>query len=483
MVLGGAENMRTFVDRIQHFAETKPSAAALIWNGDVQTYQALYGRVSAARDHLIARDLPREGVGVVTLENLATAWPWIMALQSLGVSTIATLNAGQALALDVGSIVCIVGDIVDGDRIPLQIDLSTAEGVLVVDPMTATAPFTSTASASHFLLSSGTTGLPKIVRFSPEAERAAESVESFHYDEDDVVYAGRFPLFTGVGYRIPLRAWSAGATVLLEQGSDPWRPFRAGTLTRATLTPGMLEELLTLFPDETARNDAMWLMIAGGQVKWSLVEQAKQRLTTDVWAGYGSTEAGLISSTPLMEQDDTRLYRIDDDRDVEIVDQAGDVLPVGAMGLVRVDTRAGIEEYWRDPATTSLFFRHGWFYSGDLGRLTDDGRLELLGRATDILDLKGDKRSPQIYESQVRQAVTISDICIMQVGVGASLDRLHVFYENPRPLTSMEHERLIAQLPEGFEPVLHHRRLPRNAMGKIMRAQLRAELAASVPVP
>ncbi len=474
--------MRTFVDRIQHFAETKPSAAALIWNGDVQTYQALYGRVSAARDHLIARDLPREGAGVVTLENLATAWPWIMALQSLGVSTIATPNAGQALALDVGSIVCIVGDIVDGDRIPLQIDLSTAEAVLVVDPMKATAPFTSTATASHFLLSSGTTGLPKIVRFSPEAERAAENVESFRYDENAVVYAGRFPLFTGVGYRIPLRAWSAGATVVLEQGSNPWRPFRTGRLTHATLTPGMLEELLTLYPQESSRNDSMWLMIAGGQAKWSLVEAAKTRLSQDVWAGYGATESGLISSTPLHSEDDTRLYVIDEGRDVDIVNDAGFPVPPGTMGLVRVDTRAGIEEYWRDPATTSIFFRHGWFYSGDLGRFTEDGRLELMGRATDILDLKGDKRSPQIYESRVRHAVAISDVCIMQVGVGASLERLHVFYENPQPLTPDEHGRMVAQLPKGFELVLHHRRLPRNAMGKIMRAALRAELAAAIPV-
>jgi acyl-CoA synthetase (AMP-forming)/AMP-acid ligase II len=76
---------------------------------------------------------------------------------------------------------------------------------------------------------------------------------------------------------------------------------------------------------------------------------------------------------------------------VQIADSAGNQCPAGVDGTVRVKTPFMTDRYLNDESATEKSFRDGWFYPGDIGRIDDDGVLEVIGRTDDVINLGGEK--------------------------------------------------------------------------------------------
>ncbi len=464
------------VERLRDLAIATPSAPAMVCNGVTVSYARFGELIQAARHALIAASVPRSGQALLTLEDIAMTWPWLLACQSLGLTTI-TVQPALAASLDIQPLACIIGDGAEALQAPVRIDAATSERLLIQQRGPLDGPI---AAAGHLMTSSGTTGLPKIVHSGPESIAAIVGFPTAArtYHQTSVTYVGAFPLATAVGYISPLRSWWFGGGVVIDQTIDHWAPFETGEITEAFLTPGMLSQLMDLYPDTSAINPRMNLTVVGGLTPWPLVQRAMARLTPNISAYYGTTEVSRIGRTPLTRPEDTFLYVVDDHRAVQIVDEQDQPRPVGQTGIVRIDTSVGIHDYWRDPDTTRTFFRHGWFYPGDLGRLHADGRLELLGRANDVLIIGGDKRPAQLFEQAIRDAVPVRDVCIVQSPVRTGADTLNVYYEASEPLSETAIAVLKSRLPADIAVVVTRLdRLPRNVMGKITRLALRSDLS------
>src|SRR2546429_9447375 len=96
------------LERIYAEARMRPDRVAVVNNGEPLTYRALHRLIAAAREALAAHD-PRAGsIGVVWIESIFRGWLATLALQSLGLTTIAVRSAGEIAdfgALDIGCIV------------------------------------------------------------------------------------------------------------------------------------------------------------------------------------------------------------------------------------------------------------------------------------------------------------------------------------------------------------------------------------------
>lgn len=77
--------------------------------------------------------------------------------------------------------------------------------------------------------------------------------------------------------------------------------------------------------------------------------------------------------------------------EVQIVDAANNPLPNGETGRVRLKTDYMISGYLDAPNATAEHFHDGWFYPGDLGCLTTDGRLKIFGREGELVNIGGHK--------------------------------------------------------------------------------------------
>ena len=403
------------------------------------------------------------------------AWVWTLAASSLGYDTINLARQGP----NPDGPDKVVVHITDEDLPP---DVETVPGALTLartisighllgsDPVLTT---DRSGSGSHILLSSGTTGRTKGIAFSDEILKASltENASVFEYDQDALIYLWQFQIFTAAGYRIPLQAWHLGATVVFEQDQAFGSAFSSGELTDAILTPGLLADLLA--SDSICRHEGLRLLIVGGAVDWVLVEQCRERLTKNVWAAYGSTEAGALCMTPLANPVDTRIYSIVPGRKVRILTEGGEELAPGGVGLVWVEPSEGLIGYRSDETLTRAWFRDGWFCTGDLGSLTQDGRLELLGRANDVIIVRGDKRPSLPYEQRVLESTGLTScLFVVQGDTGAGKARLVV--ERSEPLDEASIQAIQASLVDLRMPVEIRlvAAMPRNHMGKIVRREL-----------
>ncbi len=195
---------------------------------------------------------------------------------------------------------------------------------------------------------------------------------------------------------------------------------------------------------------------------------------------YGMSEAGIITSNPYNGERiaGTVGYPLAGCK-VRITDDTGVPVDADTTGMVEVVGPHLFSGYWRNPAATQTSHRrNGWFITGDVGRLSADGRLTLEGRAGDTIISGGENLYPTEIEAVLDQVDCVVESAV--VGVphpdfgeaavavvvtpdGTALDHREVRRSLHRHLAPFKHPKAIKVVAE----------LPRNAMGKVRKNELR----------
>ena len=97
--------------------------------------------------------------------------------------------------------------------------------------------------------------------------------------------------------------------------------------------------------------------------------------------------------------DDLNWLRPEEGRVIQVVDEHGRECPPGVQGLVRIRLREfDVQSYFEDEQATARAFRDGFCYPGDLGVMHADGRVRLLGRDGDVINIAGQKIPAALIE-------------------------------------------------------------------------------------
>jgi acyl-CoA synthetase (AMP-forming)/AMP-acid ligase II len=218
------------------------------------------------------------------------------------------------------------------------------------------------------------------------------------------------------------------------------------------------------------------------------LERAERFLRAPVLTGYGMTETGNIAKFG------------PDDRDrregscgrswclaIRIVDAAGQDVAPGAIGEVVVRGPTLFAGYLDDPAATAAaFLPGGWFRTGDLGALDDDGFLYLRGRINEIINRGGEKIAPADVERVLASHHAVAAAAVFPVpDARLGEDIVAAVVLNPEmPATPWE---LRAWMLERLSPFKVPRRiwlvdaLPLTPTGKVQRGVLAARYLAAAP--
>jgi len=171
---------------------------------------------------------------------------------------------------------------------------------------------------------------------------------------------------------------------------------------------------------------------------------------------------------------------------IKIVEIKGDTLPVGKVGEICIKSSGLMKGYYRDPGLTSDVLSHGWFKTGDLGKMDSKGNLFIAGRLKEII-ISGGKnispyeieecllKHPKVLEAAVvakkhptRQEVPYAFIvCTGNASIGFS-----EFVAHCRQYLSSY------KIPHGFEII---EVLPKISASKINRRQL-AQISSEEPL-
>ncbi len=479
------------ISKIFEQARQTPGKIAVVYNGASSSYAHFARCIEVSRQYFAQQDLPVDSVAVIAVQSLLDAWILGLALRSLGLTTFAVRDAEDIGKAHVRNIGCVVTSAAENRpapgrppadfpwrliRVPSDIRLAAMQAAVPEVPKTTAHP------GGHIMMTSGTTGAnKKVVRDAAvEALAIPLHAEINGISDRSVVYVANFGLWTAGGYRWPLITWSMGGTVVIHQGPDMHGPLARHDMTHVFTTPAMLTALLHAPNGTLRRNDATRLLVTGGALSQAMLAAAKRGLTRQVYSVLASTEALTMAVTPLEQPDDLHWHRIHPSREVQVVDEAGNVLGPGTEGLVRVRIIDGLSGYLDDEVATRRFFRDGYFYPGDVGMLGHDGRLSLRGRASDVINVLGDKIATDPIERALQDRLGAEGVCILSIESTGADDEIHVVIQSRRPIEPPEIEVAgnaeLGAIKGVPVRIVFIEKLPRNEMGKIERLVLKRQL-------
>lgn len=204
-----------------------------------------------------------------------------------------------------------------------------------------------------------------------------------------------------------------------------------------------------------------------------------QRTGHRICERYGMSETGITVSNPY-----------DGDRvagsigyplpgvEARVVDDQGEELPRNDVGVLAVRSPQVMREYWRRPdATAAAHTPDGWFLTGDIASMANDGRITLQGRASDMIITGGENVYPKEIEAILDTIDGITESAVIGVAhpdLGEQV--IAVLVCDPGPID----EALVRpHLDTALARYKHPRRyeqvdaLPRNSMGKVQKGELR----------
>jgi len=301
------------------------------------------------------------------------------------------------------------------------------------------------------------------------------------------------PLFHVTGcVAVMLSCWLAGAKLVLMY---KWGPERALELiereriTNFVGVPTMSWDLLES-PAFATRDTSSLLAVGGGGAPAppELVRRVESSFTRGrPQIGYGMTETNAYG--PGNTGDDyvrkpTSTGRFVPPMDVKIAGPDGAALPAGAVGEICFSGPMLIRGYWNKPDATGEAVKDGWLFSGDIGRIDDEGFVYVEDRAKDMVIRAGEN----IYCAEVEAAIYDHPAVYECAVYGIPHERLgeelvvSVFLKEGTTFTAEELQTHVGERLAGFKVptrvVFVQAQLPRGASGKILKRELRDELVA-----
>lgn len=274
------------------------------------------------------------------------------------------------------------------------------------------------------LYTSGTMGKPKGVRLSHRTvvETAVRTGEALEVDPSDRVLVS-VPLFTIFGFSIVVGTIAAGATLVLQEAFEPTEAIELLRRERVTVMHGVptIYQLIMRAPDfdPGAFPHLRTGIIAGGPVQEELVHRVRR--WCDVQVAYGLTETGpTVTITRFGDPDEKRLTTVGrpiPGVEIKAVDfVTGALHGPEAVGEIAVRGPNVMQGYARMPAETARSFSpEGFFLTGDLGIIDEDGYLRIVGRTKETIVRGGYQIYPREVEDLLRAHPAVEDVCVIGV--------------------------------------------------------------------
>jgi acyl-CoA synthetase (AMP-forming)/AMP-acid ligase II len=385
-----------------------------------------------------------------------------------------------------------------------------ADGQLTQDPLVLVAPTGKPAfgwgdradsDASEFqvevgpedladiLYTSGTTGKPKGVAIRHRNAALIPGAPNPSWSGQRWIHAS--PMFTFAGIGFIYNPMQLGLEGVYQPRFDAGRWLAAvGELKpmMCFLVPSMAQ-LIVAHPDfETADLTSIQLCAIGSAPlpPATLVAMQERMPEASVSNSYGMTEAGPAYCAMPKGESLNRIGSVGmpmPPLEMRFVSEEGEELPRGEVGEIVIRLQGRQREYYRDPGATASTWKDGWLHTGDLGRLDDDGYLYIVGRKKDVIIRGGNNIYASDVEAVLNDHPAVLDAAVVGMPhpvLGEDVAAFVVLVPGALAtfdeLRSHAAERLADyKVPRRIDFVTE---LPRNATGKVLKAELRGRLAS-----
>jgi acyl-coenzyme A synthetase/AMP-(fatty) acid ligase len=464
--------MRWF-ELIRFQSKLSPDEPAVIFPGGMATYGRLVECVENASQHILQAGLKKNDIVALELRHPLLHLVAILALHRCGIASI-TLQTSFLIEQSNLKIERLLSDRYQPAGGSFQLTLVSNDWLLPSNsPALPVTGFANSDDVCRLVLSSGTTGMPKVIAVS---ERTLE-----HRFRRTAITneRGRCLCMMGFstlgGYQTLMTALALGGSVCFAGApEDVLQVISLFHVTHLIAAPFQIRTLL----DAQAKNGLQCpslrqVVLAGGVLPNTLIAEVRQQLCPNVICAYGSTELGMIAYGPAARMHDIEGATgfVMPGELIEIVDKDGKVLGAEQEGVVRIKCDQ-IDEYFLPTAEDTKIFKDGYFYPGDVGRVLSDGILVITGRTDEIINRGGDKAAPELIEEVIRKIPQIVDAAVFAVPGTTQIWAAVVCNGDLQDEAVLEacRNKLAGMAPTRL---FHVDRIPRNDMGKIIREDMK----------
>ena len=345
------------------------------------------------------------------------------------------------------------------------------------------------------LYTSGTTGKSKGALLTHEnlASNAVTLVDAWGFTEADVLIHA-LPVYHTHGLFVAMNSLMlAGGSILFRRKFDASDVLTL--MPRATSLMGVPTFYTRLLAHPGLTREAvqhMRLFISGSAPL--LAETHREfaaRTGHAVLERYGMTETNMITSNPLHGERRAGTVGMPlPGVEVKITDpQSGALLPAGEVGMIEVRGPNVFREYWRNPEKTAVEKREdGFFITGDLGHMDGSGYVTISGRGKDLIISGGLNIYPKEIESELDGIAGVIESAVIGVPhpdfgeavVAVLAVKQGVVVEEGAVIANLGQRLARFKLPKRVFTVAE---LPRNAMGKVQKAELRSRFSGLFGCP
>jgi len=334
-----------------------------------------------------------------------------------------------------------------------------------------------------YLLTSGTTGLPKAAEINHETLIYSMNLlkeEFWQLNDSDVSlmvapFAHIFGIFT------IFSAASTHSSVVLMNGFNPELFFETIEKQKVTFFAGvpMLANLLLFSPlsSKYKISSLRKIMLGGSYVSPELITGLKKKHNIDVIVGYGMTEGAPITyfNTETMKSaPESSVGKFHKDTKLKIVKEGKEMHP-NEPGEIWVKGSQMIKNYYKNGFADN--FEDGWFKTGDVGRLDENGNLFWLDRVKNMVKVSGYSVYPSEIETVLLKHPEIKEAAVIGIPNKKVEYVLKAFIVSKNEsITSNDvknfcKEHLISyKIPRS---IMFLESLPKNYIGKIDRDKLK----------
>ena len=421
--------------------------------------------------------VPASGRVVVPLNTRHAEPELLYALEDAGARMLITDRDPEALAKTVERVI----------RLP-----DDYEALLAQAPEAELGVGVTEDSLAGLFYTGGTTGASKGVMLSHRnliANTTNWLIAAQQGPED--TYLVMAPLFHAAGSLAVLATvWTGGRQVLLP-AFDPGAALDVIAAEQVTVTLGVPTMIAAIAEEQLVRprqvGSLRSLSHGGSPIATEVVRRARAAFpSTELVHAYGTTETAPLATLLRHEE---RHIESDVARscgqavagvDVRVFGPDGHAMPPGEIGEVVVRGPNVMQGYWNKPEQTAEVLRNGWYYTGDLGSMNDQGYIFLVDRAKDMIISGGEN----VYSTEVEEALyqhpAVLEAAVFGVPDEQWGEAVHAVVV-PRAGQEVDAATLIAfchkhiagyKVPKQVD--LRRDPLPKSGPGKVLKRELRA---------
>jgi long-chain acyl-CoA synthetase len=498
---------------LQESARLYPTKTAVIWGDERMTYAELNGAANQVANALRSLGVHRGDKVAMMLANVPQFPAIYYGILKLG-ATVVPLNilfrSGEIEyhLEDSDAVAFFVGEAMAEEARPAFERVDTCrhlvvvnspgsdllpEGALSYDALAAVASsnldlvWTMPDDTAVLLYTAGTTGRPRgaeLTHLNMFYNAALCADQLFGLTCDDVGLAA-LPLFHSFGQTCVMNALIyVGATISMLPRFEPDKALEAIQRDRVSYFAGVptMYFYLLHYPD-ASRYDAnsLRLCVSGGAaIPVSVMKSFEQRYNVVVLEGFGLSETSPVASFNVRE----RARKPGSiglpiwGTEMKVVDESDIAVPMGMDGEIVIRGHNVMKGYYKRPEATAEAMRNGWFHTGDIARVDEEGYFFIVDRKKDLIIRGGFNVYPREVEEVLYGHPAVAEAAVIGVpdeALGEEVKAVVVL----KPGREATAEEIISYCRERIASFKYPRYvefregLPKVATGRVLKRELR----------